>query len=86
MRLALLIGYRPGKGNQGGPVVSLPEGNWKIVAEKIIDTIINVATDFPGVSPVGLMLVPGPCKCRCEIVKDGSESYINVFAEKINDY
>jgi hypothetical protein len=83
MRLALMVGHIPGKVSSMGPVVSLPEGNWRVNTERVIDTILHVESDSPVVPPAGLMALPGPCKVRCIVDKPGSEPYINVFAERI---
>lgn len=79
MRMALLVGATPSQ-NKKGPSVDLWDGQWKIVTNRVVDTIV---TTFRDDVPLQNDVFDGPCKVYVEITKPGREKYISVFAERV---
>lgn len=86
MRLALLIGCRPKQGLESS-FVSLREGSWRVCYENVKDSLFHLVVRSQEVNlehdiQEGFQ-IEGPADIKVIIVKAGTESFINVWAEQI---
>lgn len=83
MKLALLVGANP-RTSEGGPRVKLGEGVWRIAAEGLIDSQINVSlggTPSTHSTDAPVNKVTGPVDIQIGFEKRGKEDHISVYAE-----
>ena len=88
MQLVLVAGFKTGAG-KAGPKVRLFEGDYRIVTEHLIDSELGIRHSS-GLTPVcndTHVRVSGEISDKdfhLEVIKAGTEPFINVFAEYIN--
>lgn len=88
MRLPLLAAARP-RTAKCGPIVPLPSGMWRIFAEQLKDTVLELFINDASHSTLiaGTVYgytIEGPCNAQVLFTKRGSEEYINVSAERLS--
>lgn len=88
MRLPILVAARP-KASTGCSRIPLGDGKWRIVADRLRDTVLLVYVNdvlLPTPLIVGSdgHFVHGPCEIAVGFAKRGTEDYVHVFAENVS--